>query len=79
MRRTITVKIFGNIRYSKTKIKNNIYYLNSDREITVKELVRRLGIPAAGILVIVNDAIAHENQLIRAGEEVRIYPILGGG
>lgn len=76
---TVAVQLFAGLE-SRAHDRRSSYDLSPAAVPTVAALTERLGLaPGAAGLVLVNGLHAAADQELRAGDEVSLFPPLGGG
>jgi sulfur-carrier protein len=75
----ITVKLFAGLEARTPERRTSYSFAPSDAA-TVSDVTMQLGLePGATGIVLVNGLHAHAGQALAAGDEVSLFPPLGGG
>jgi molybdopterin converting factor small subunit len=77
----VTVKLFATLaRFSPDGLSGTPFELNLPESATVQTLVEQLGIPSEEIKIsFVNGLIRDPDWVLKQGDEVGIFPPIGGG
>jgi len=73
----ISIKLEGYLKY---KYPSNILELNYSKPVTIRQVLKDTKISSADIFFIkVGDLIVKEDFLLTKSNEVKLFPIIGGG
>jgi len=73
----IIIKLEGYLKY---KYPSNILELNYSKPVTIRQVLKDIKISSANVFFIkVGDLIVKEGFLLTKSNEVKLFPIIGGG
>ncbi len=73
----IIIKLEGYLKY---KYPSNILELNYSKPVTIRQVLKDIKISSADVFFIkVGDLIVKEGFLLTKSNEVKLFPIIGGG
>jgi len=73
----IIIKLEGYLKY---KYPSNILELNYSKPVTIRQVLKDIKISSANVFFIkVGDLIVKEDFLLTKSNEVKLFPIIGGG
>ena len=73
----IIIKLEGYLKY---KYPSNILELNYSKPVTIRQVLKDIKISSADVFFIkVGDLIVKEDFLLTKSNEVKLFPIIGGG
>ena len=73
----IIIKLEGYLKY---KYSSNILELNYSKPVTIRQVLKDIKISSADVFFIkVGDLIVKEDFLLTKSNEVKLFPIIGGG
>jgi len=77
----VEVRLYANLRqYCPEVGKDNVLFMSLDNQTKVGDLLAKLKVPKKEIsLIMVNGKYEKEDYLLRDGDRVGIFPLIGGG
>lgn len=73
----ISIKLEGYLKY---KYSSNIIELNYSKPVTIYKILEDAKLSSADVFFIkVGDKIVKEDYLLTRSEEVKLFPVIGGG
>ena len=73
----ISIKLEGYLKY---KYPSNILELNYSKPVTIRQILKDTKISSADVFFIkVGDLIVKEDFLLTKSNEVKLFPVIGGG
>ena len=73
----ISIKLEGYLKY---KYPSNILELNYSKSVTIRQVFKDTKISSADVFFIkVEDLIVKEDYLLTKSNEVKLFPVIGGG
>jgi len=73
----IIIKLEGYLKY---KYPSNILELNYSKPVTIRQVLKDIKISSADVFFIkVGDLMVKEDYLLTKSNEVKLFPIIGGG
>ena len=73
----ISIKLEGYLKY---KYPTNILELNYSKPVTIRQLLKDIKISFADVFFIkVGDLMVKEDYLLTKSNEVKLFPVIGGG
>ncbi|MFZ5799549.1 MAG: MoaD/ThiS family protein [Desulfobulbus sp.] len=72
----VTIRLFANFRIGRCKQESREY----DSPVTVRDIVEELGIPAPEVgIIFINGRNADMDQALAEGDNLSLFPLVGGG
>jgi len=73
----ISIKLEGYLKY---KYPSNILELNYSKPVTIRQILKDTKISSADVFFIkVGDLMVKEDYLLTKSNEVKLFPVIGGG
>ncbi|MBE3091139.1 MAG: hypothetical protein IMZ42_02295 [Candidatus Atribacteria bacterium] len=73
----ISIKLEGYLKY---KYPSNILELNYSKPVTIRQILKDIKISSADVFFIkVGDLMVKEDYLLIKSNEVKLFPVIGGG
>jgi len=73
----ISIKLEGYLKY---KYPSNILELNYSKPVTIRQILKDTKIASADVFFIkVGDLMVKEDYLLTKSNEVKLFPVIGGG
>ena len=73
----ISIKLEGYLKY---KYPSNILELNYSKQVTIRQVLKDIKISSADVFFIkVGDLMVKEDYLLIKSNEVKLFPVIGGG
>lgn len=73
----ISIKLEGYLKY---KYPSNILELNYSKPVTIRQVLKDIKISSADVFFIkVGDLMVKEDYLLIKSNEVKLFPVIGGG